>query len=114
MLNERPRLVGENEAVFRSVNEMVRPVEAIWMRILCECGDGTCREHIVVAQNAYSRVREHATRFLIRPGHESVETEKVGSRGSFSMVQYSRSLETKQESHERPLQTWSSPSVFSL
>ena len=56
-----PTSGGENEAVFRSVNEMVRPVEPTWMRILCECGDGTCREHIVVAQDAYSRVRERAT-----------------------------------------------------
>ena len=77
MLNERKHRVGENEAVFGSVNEMVRPVEPTWMRILCECGDSGCREHIVVAQDAYSHVREHATRFLIRPGHESVETETV-------------------------------------
>ena len=80
MRNERQRGVGENEAVFRSVNEMVRPVEPTWMRILCECGDGTCRDQIVVAQDAYSRVREQATRFLIRPGHESVETETVVSK----------------------------------
>jgi hypothetical protein len=80
MLNERQRRVGENEAVFRGVNEMVRPVEPAWMRILCGCGDGTCREHIVVAQDVYSRVREHPTRFLILPGHESVETEEVVSK----------------------------------
>lgn len=80
MLNERQRRIGENEAIFRSVNEMVRPVEPTWMRILCECGDGTCRDHIVIAQDAYSRVRENATLFLTRPGHESVETENVVSK----------------------------------
>ena len=80
MLNERQRRIGENEAIFRSVNEMVRPVEPTWMRILCECGDGTCRDHIVIAQDAYSRVRERATLFLIRPGHQFVETENVVSK----------------------------------
>ena len=80
MLNERKRRVGENEAVFRSVNELVRPVEPTWMRILCECGDGTCRDQLVVAQDDYSQVREHATLFLIRPDHECVETEKVVSK----------------------------------
>lgn len=31
MLNERQRRVGENEAIFRSVNEIVRPVEPTWI-----------------------------------------------------------------------------------
>jgi hypothetical protein len=80
MLSERQRRIGENEANFRRINELVRPLEPTWMRILCECGDGTCRDHIVIAQDAYSRVREHATLFLIRPGHESAETENVISK----------------------------------
>jgi hypothetical protein len=80
VVRERQRRIGENEAVFRSVNEMVRPVEPTWMRILCECGDSTCRDHIVIAQDAYSRVREHATLFLVRPGHESLETEEVAAK----------------------------------
>jgi hypothetical protein len=80
VLEERKRRVGENEAVFREVNEMVRPVEPTWMRILCECGDRACRDHVVVAQDEYSRVREDARLFLIRPGHESVETESVISK----------------------------------
>lgn len=80
MLEERKRRVGENEAVFREVNEMVRPVEPTLMTILCECGDGACRDHVVVAQGEYARVREDATLFLIRPGHESVETESVISK----------------------------------
>jgi hypothetical protein len=80
MLNERQRRVGENEALFRSVNEMVRPVDPTWISILCECGDGTCRDHIAIAQDAYSRAREQATLFLIRPGHETVDTERVVSK----------------------------------
>jgi hypothetical protein len=80
VVNERQRRIGENEAVFRRVNELVRPVEPTWMTILCECGDSACRDHIVIDQDAYSRVREQPTLFLVRPGHEFLETEVVVSK----------------------------------
>ena len=80
MLEERKRRIGENEAVFRSVNELVRPFDQTWMTILCECGTRTCRDQVVIAQEEYVRVREDATRFVVRPGHDIAETEQVVSK----------------------------------
>jgi hypothetical protein len=80
MLDERKRRIGENEAVFRSVNELVRPLDQTWMTILCECGTRTCRDHVVIAQEEYASVREDATRFVVRPGHDIAETEQVVSK----------------------------------
>ena len=77
MLDERKRRVGQNEANSRAVNEMVRPVEPTWMTVLCECGDRSCREQPVIAQDEYARVREDSTLFILRPGHETVEAEEV-------------------------------------
>jgi hypothetical protein len=77
MLDERQRRIGENEGVFRDVNELVRPLESTWMTILCECGDETCREHLVIARAQYGRVRRDPTLFVLRPGHEAAEAEQV-------------------------------------
>jgi hypothetical protein len=77
MSNERERRVGENEANTRSVNELSRPLEPRWMTILCECGSRACREHIVIAQDEYARVRKDSTMFVLRPRHEDETTEQV-------------------------------------
>ena len=77
MLDERKRRIGENEANSRAVNQMVRPVEPFWMTVLCECGDRSCREHLMIAQDEYARVRENSTLFVLRPGHETEEVEEV-------------------------------------
>lgn len=71
------RRIGENEGVFRRVNELVRPLEPTWMTILCECGDATCHDHLEIAQEEYARVREDPTTFVLRPGHDIGATERV-------------------------------------
>jgi hypothetical protein len=80
MLDERKRRIGENEGVFRRVNEMVRPVEPTWMTILCECGERGCHEQLVIAQEQYAKVREDSTLFVLRPGHDIAATEHVVSK----------------------------------
>jgi hypothetical protein len=80
MLEERQRRIGENEAVFRDVNQMVRPLDGALMTILCECGDAACRDHLVIARDEYERVRNDSTLFVLRPRHEAGETEEVVSK----------------------------------
>jgi hypothetical protein len=86
-VNERERRIGENESLFRSVNEQVRgisstlSVEANTMRAVCECGTQSCLEHVELELGEYERVRADPTLFLIRPGHEFLEAEEVVSRG---------------------------------
>jgi hypothetical protein len=80
VLDERKRRIGENEGRFRRVNELVRPLDETVMTILCECGSGTCREHLVIAREEYARVREEATLFILRPGHDEPGAETVVSK----------------------------------
>jgi hypothetical protein len=80
MLEERKRRIGENEAIFRDVNQMVRSLDPLLMTILCECGDAACRDQLVIAQDQYERVRDDPTLFILRPGHEADETEEVASK----------------------------------
>ena len=77
MFEERKRRIGKNEGKTRAVNDMVCPLDRDWMTILCECGEAGCRAHVVIAQDEYARIREEPTLFVLRPGHEAAETERV-------------------------------------
>jgi hypothetical protein len=80
MRDERKRRIGENEGIFREVNEMVRRLDPTWMTILCECGDSTCRDQLVISYDEYARIREDSTLFVLRPGHDAIEAEQVVSK----------------------------------
>jgi hypothetical protein len=80
VFEERKRRIGENEAIFRDVNRKVRRLDPNWMTILCECGDAACRDQLVIDPDEYARTREDSTLFILRPGHEAAETERVVSK----------------------------------
>jgi hypothetical protein len=73
--------IAKTEALFRNVNEGIREasdrLEAEVADFICECGDSTCTEHVRVPLEEYERVREHATRFVVRPGHVKGPIERV-------------------------------------
>jgi hypothetical protein len=82
-MNERKRRIGENEAVFRTVNEQVRSLTATHssasatMNVVCECGARSCTDQFEISPEAYAKVRADATFFLVKPGHDLPETETV-------------------------------------
>ena len=82
-MNERKRRIGENEAIFRSVNEQVRGLTARLatatdtMRIVCECGARSCTDQFAIRPEEYARVRDDPTLFLVKPGHDLPEAETV-------------------------------------
>jgi hypothetical protein len=83
--SERTRRVGENEALFRSVNEQVHGLNRTFLvegtlRIVCECGDQACIEQIDVSPGEYEHVRAESALFLVRPGHELPDVETVVER----------------------------------
>jgi hypothetical protein len=86
-MKERTRRIGENEAIFRAVNEQVQGITTTLssatetMSIVCECGQGDCTEQFPIEPAEYSRVREDGTLFLVKPGHELPDTEKVVEEG---------------------------------
>jgi len=84
-VDERTRRVGENEALFRSVNEQVRELNRTFlvegtMRIVCECGMRSCLDQIEVAPAAYESVRSDPALFFVRPGHDAPDVETVVER----------------------------------
>jgi hypothetical protein len=85
-MGERARRVGENEALFRSVNEQVRELGNEFgsetLRIVCECGEQSCIEQIELSPGEYEAVRADATLFAIKPGHEVPNVETVVERNA--------------------------------
>jgi hypothetical protein len=83
-MDERARRIGQNEALFRAVNEQIESldrglatVDGRIMHIVCECGDLQCAERLLVPVGEYERIRLSPALFLIRPGHQRPEVEEV-------------------------------------
>jgi hypothetical protein len=76
--------IARNEAFFRAVNEGIAEAsekfESEEAEFLCECGDPRCIHRLEVSLEEYEAVREHSTRFLVRPGHVEPEVEEVVRR----------------------------------
>ena len=85
-LDERFTRQARNEALFREVNERIaylgERAEA-WspdgtVDFLCECGeDGGCGQRVRVPLEVYERVRSQDDRFVVKPGHETLEIERA-------------------------------------
>ena len=82
-MDERGRRIGENEIVFREVNERLRELGEGFSLVseraefVCECASTTCTERIQMPLSEYERVRSDPKWFLIVPGHDLPEYERV-------------------------------------
>lgn len=83
-MDERQERARRNETLFRSVNEQLEGLNQAFavliedgLEILCECGDGTCIEHIAIQTTEYSRIRSDPTLFILLSGHEDPTIEAV-------------------------------------
>ena len=78
----RSRL-GVNEALFRTVNERIEELNESFatvtesFEIVCECGDPGCVTQISITVAAYDQVRADPTLFVVAPGHETAEVERI-------------------------------------
>jgi len=85
-VDERARRIGQNEALFRSINESIESMNEAFgtltdsMAVVCECGDVSCAEQIEVRIADYERVRSDPTHFIVVPGHEEADVEDVVER----------------------------------
>lgn len=84
MDERRARQVGQNEAVFREINEQVDAINRGLaeiadnrMHIVCECADLLCAERLVVPLRKYEEIRSDAALFFIVPGHDKPDYEDV-------------------------------------
>ena len=85
LVEERERRIGQNEVLFREVNERIERLSQSLqstdsLSILCECGDPSCTEHIKVTLPEYERVRQDPTLFFVRPGHALSDVEHIVER----------------------------------
>lgn len=86
MNDERQRRAAANEAAFRSANERIEELNRAFAGLtesgtwLCECADPACVERLQVSLDEYAAVRAHDARFLVSPGHELHEVERIVDR----------------------------------
>lgn len=81
--------VARNESVFREINERVEEIGTAVegpTEFLCECGRTDCTERLRVSSDIYEQVRARSRHFLVKPGHEQLEFERVVDQGDGWLV----------------------------
>jgi hypothetical protein len=77
--------MARTEVTFREVNEAIAQTaerfEAGEADFICECSDPHCSHRITTDLDEYEQVRRDATHFLVAPGHDRPEVERVVGRG---------------------------------
>jgi hypothetical protein len=87
-----------NEARVREVNETIERAneklgpapgeDGLALNILCECGTRGCDQIVEISSEEYREVRAEPTRFVVVPGHEQAEIERiVEDRRRFAVVE---------------------------
>jgi hypothetical protein len=85
-VESRAERLGRNEALFRSVNERLEALNETFstvterFEIICECANSDCAQQIAIDVESYERARDDASLFLVVPGHENFNVEKVLER----------------------------------
>jgi hypothetical protein len=76
--------IAHTEALFRDVNERIAEsadrFNARDAEFVCECADPECAERVPATLDQYEDVRADGTHFLLTPGHELPEVERVVER----------------------------------
>ena len=78
---ERERRAGENQALFREVNERINAIKearSVWVKIsewVCECSDETCTERIEMTPEDYEKLRANPIHFAVAPDQTHVVPE---------------------------------------
>jgi hypothetical protein len=69
---------AKNETMFREVNERIVDVQdGNELEVLCECGHPECIESVRVRLAEYEAIRADPTAFVVVPGHESPDVDRV-------------------------------------
>jgi hypothetical protein len=77
---------GRNEELFREVNENIARSEERMdsgsdsFSVFCECALADCVTQVEIRLAEYVRVRRHEHRFIVAPGHEQTDIERVVER----------------------------------
>jgi hypothetical protein len=78
---ERDERIARTESLFRGVNERIAETAARFgaedASFVCECADPHCTERVRATLADYEQVRADGARFILAPGHELAEVERV-------------------------------------
>jgi hypothetical protein len=71
--------LAHNQTLFREVNERIQDLgnPAGATEFLCECSDQVCIASIELTFGEYETIRSDSTWFLVKPGHQIPEIERV-------------------------------------
>jgi hypothetical protein len=83
---------ARTEALFRDVNERIAEsaerFDASSTQFVCECADANCTSRLEATLNEYEQVRSDGATFMLVPGHEHADIERVVERRSrFNVVE---------------------------
>ena len=75
----------QNELFFKGLNERIRALHRTWgeaalLDVVCECADAGCFATLAVETSEYDRIRASPRLFIVSPGHERPELERVVER----------------------------------
>lgn len=88
-MRTRESRLGENEALYREVNESIAEVAGhlfeegdgpITFQFVCECCSAACVEQVPLSLDDYRSVRSTGCWFVVVPGHELPAIERVIER----------------------------------
>ena len=83
---------ARTEALFRDVNERIAEsaerFDAESTQFVCECADPGCAHRLEATLDEYEEVRADGATFMLAPGHEHADIERVIARRShFTVVE---------------------------
>jgi hypothetical protein len=84
--------VLRDRRVLREVNDRIAELAGGWNEtgvslFVCECSDLGCAEALEITAAEYERIRADESCFVVSPGHEQPESERVVERsGRFLLV----------------------------
>jgi hypothetical protein len=80
---------GRNETIFREINERAEELATAVTgptEFVCECARTDCTERLDVPLDTYEQVRARSRHFLVAPGHEQLQYERVVDQGDGWLV----------------------------
>jgi hypothetical protein len=86
------------QVLLREINERIVDISCSWAgetpEFLCECTRTDCTETLALTLSEYERLRSSPNLFVIVPGHESPEVDRVvETRHTSNLVEKTKHLE---------------------
>jgi hypothetical protein len=89
-----PERAVRNSLLIRGVNERINGLSDSWFEdepreLLCECGDESCIEAILVMRADYEAAQERPGRYLVNADHgDGTGVSVLKARDGYSIVEY--------------------------